>query len=895
MSKWKSLLLITLGLLAFLNGPSASAQNDATDKVAIILILDNSGSMKTSDPGDLRFTAARLFISLLDQGDAVGLIRFSTESQALTNGLVVIKSLTEKSTLSNLLYPIPADGYTDVKAAFEDAQIILSDPDRTGRRTVVIFLTDGKPEIAQIYPEYEDQALALARKFGVPVLSIALTSEAHTSFLTRLTVETQGSMIPANSAADLLDAYLEVFGQVKDRTVIGEGASPSPGQATLELDPALAPYIETVSFIVVKPEEVTVSLLDPNGQEISPDDPSIDYAMTEDQRFSVLTIALPAGGIWHFRLQGIGTAQARAILRSRLRTEIIQPRGVYEAGQPLTIVANLIEEQADGQTIKIIGEASFSALITRPDGTQESLDLLYDDGTHGDTLADDGNYSRQYVNTDLPGTYTVTIRGYKGVVHVESTSRFELIPFPEIMVNQPKDAHYDIRNSPVPLEIHLTRGIIPKLDQGTIMAYITTPSKATHEIELNGTDGTYSGEYLPTEDGEYLIVFTPQEATYQGLPYTHTASARFEAHIIPTIAILTQQIYLGTVEITTAREGLVINVTVKSNSRQTELLETHLNGLPDFYLADTDPLPVPAEGETNLSLHLAAQPQLSPGAITGQLVFTARKGVDLLNSVVPIRINIIQPTLKLKPTSIDLGLPASCFDWSSSFGVTLDSTSLQKENLEIIVQGVDGMTWSPEELELSPGESKIDLIISSTQRLPTGEYSAQLVIQGREGLQIEPETLPILIHVPPLWVYCKRNLIWGGLLSFIIFIALIIVGKRIKAAIAAPPPRVTGTLLHKPISLSGKAEEFDLTALEQTRVSIGRGPDCDLSIPDTSLDEVHAIVLAERVGENEVVLLRPIGEVKIGYRSLGHDKPLQHRDTFTMGERMFQYLSDEGE
>ena len=39
-------------------------------KPNIMIILDNSGSMKDSDPTNLRFTGARLFISLLDNGDS---------------------------------------------------------------------------------------------------------------------------------------------------------------------------------------------------------------------------------------------------------------------------------------------------------------------------------------------------------------------------------------------------------------------------------------------------------------------------------------------------------------------------------------------------------------------------------------------------------------------------------------------------------------------------------------------------------------------------------------------------------------------------------------------------------------------------------------------------------
>ena len=47
-------------------------------------------------------------------------------------------------------------------------------------------------------------------------------------------------MVPTDDASDLLDAYLEIFSQVKDRTVIGSGEVTAPGMAVLGQDPYLA-------------------------------------------------------------------------------------------------------------------------------------------------------------------------------------------------------------------------------------------------------------------------------------------------------------------------------------------------------------------------------------------------------------------------------------------------------------------------------------------------------------------------------------------------------------------------------------------------------------------------------------------------------------------------------
>ncbi|HID85805.1 MAG TPA: VWA domain-containing protein, partial [Anaerolineae bacterium] len=106
------ILLLMALLLAIAPVHLVNAQGPEPAQVAVILILDNSGSMADNDPTDLRFTAAKLFVALLDEGDAVGIILFSTESHPLTDGLVTIHSAADKVDLVRSLQPVAAKGWT---------------------------------------------------------------------------------------------------------------------------------------------------------------------------------------------------------------------------------------------------------------------------------------------------------------------------------------------------------------------------------------------------------------------------------------------------------------------------------------------------------------------------------------------------------------------------------------------------------------------------------------------------------------------------------------------------------------------------------------------------------------------------------------------------------------
>ena len=335
-------------------GASPVDASQSAEQITVLLIVDNSGSMKTSDPSDLRFTGVRLFASLLDLNDSLGLIIFSTDSNVLTDGIVNLGARADGTKLFENLQPPDADGFTDIKAALEDAKELLADAKLSDQKVVIVLLTDGKPEIQNPYLQYERETLDLANSLNVPIMAIALTSTAQTPFLDQLAAATNGVVIPADSASDLLNNYLKVLGQIKDRTVID--ADKFKSNSSLEIGQTLAPYVNSVTFVFAKPETTKVRLLGPDGTEIANDH-------STDPRFSLFTLESPVGGVYSFRTQGGGEVQVWAILRSRLRVQIVEPLAAHPLGREMPVIVNLLEETTAGDFIKIIGDANFTALI----------------------------------------------------------------------------------------------------------------------------------------------------------------------------------------------------------------------------------------------------------------------------------------------------------------------------------------------------------------------------------------------------------------------------------------------------------------------------------------------------------------------------------------------------
>lgn len=890
-----ALALVVLLLAHTIVRPVAARTATSQSHVAVLFVLDNSRSMASNDPLGLRFTAAQLFTAMLDEGDAVGIVSFSTAAVPLSGGLISIGSAADKQALMEMLQPVTADGWTDVRSAFTLAGALLAQADLPDHKAVIVFLTDGKPEIPNKPPDYEDETLEIARNLSIPILSIALTQEAQTPFLGHVSHITGGNIIPANTAGDLLDAYLAIFGQIKDRTILGNGTVLAPTDAGLSLDPALTPYIETASFVIHHGPSVQSHLRGPDGYAVvaGPGAP----AVFTGTHFSVITIARPAAGNWSFQIEGSGPAQVRAILRSRLRIGVTSPQSLHEAGQPMRISVHLLEEPPDAPPVKIIGQTNFSVEIVRPDGTRESLDRLYDDGTHGDVQAGDGEYTRLYANSSLPGTYTFVVRGWKGIVPVEQTTRVEVIPFPKPIVVEPSATYYEVRNGgethlgQIPLTVQV--GDDGEMEPGGWIALITTPSGATHEIVLGFNGVAYTGDFIPSEDGDHVVRYAARNGYYRGLPYVHTAETVFSVRIVPIITVA-GSVDLGVVDLSQAVATVVADIMVSSTAQQTEYLDIRLEGVPGLVIAIGDTVAI-VPGTGTVSIRFTLQPTLSPGLATGQLVFASPEGIEVTGGPVTVRGEFFRPALFISPNPLPVVVSVGCFEPVASLVLTLESSGRQPEPVQVRLPETHGLYLETSTIEVAPGATELALPITLPVDMSVGEYQTVITFETRPGVAMNgapngKAQVPLTLRMLPPWNRCQMELAGGGLLLLLFVVAGSIGGRQLW--VATRPPKVTGTLRHWPKDQAGAAVDVDLTALRESAVTIGSDEGCTVFIPDPSLIGRHTRLHAEKTEDAPRVILEPHGEVYKGYQVVHEAWPLQDGDTFTLGTRQFQYFVD---
>ena len=216
------LATLWLGLLS-LPGLSVAAGDSMQPDVR--LLIDISGSMKDSDPENLRGPALELIVRMLPDGARAGVWLFAEEAEVLVEHRVVDEAW-RKEALAAVAEIDNSGQLTNIPAAISAATYDL-DRMNPGYRTSLVLLTDGKVDISESPMANATAARQLLGDLaprlgetGIPVHTIALSEEADWQFLESLAKTTGGISEEAISPDELLRVYLRSLATRDSRSEI---------------------------------------------------------------------------------------------------------------------------------------------------------------------------------------------------------------------------------------------------------------------------------------------------------------------------------------------------------------------------------------------------------------------------------------------------------------------------------------------------------------------------------------------------------------------------------------------------------------------------------------------------------------------------------------------------
>lgn len=449
-----------------------------------VLVLDRSGSM--ADPAgsrtkiDAMQKAARLYYDLLradpgdGSGDQIGMVKYSTDDAPYLDP-IQMKNATNEPAVLDLLSEaaisdpsrLQPDGSTCIGCGMETgASMLVASPDT--RKQVMVVMTDGiqneDPEVGDVIGPIETANPDLM------IYSIGLGDDIEEPTLQQITNVGNGyhqvseDLLGINHFA-LEEFYFKIWANATGADLIvdpTEGIDLSAG-VPVEVNRARVVSSDRYAVFMVLDDPALASyykleFIDPHGTILDPTSSvgGIPIQILQRSGHTIYKIIFPdisqAGdyvGDWILRLNptgkwkpGTGGATTHNNLPHQnynVPGEWIQPyQGIVPIGFGAAVksdytmqVAVAAPSYVPGADVLLTATLSdrgwhstgghIEIQATRPNNSYNNF-LLYDDGTHGDTNANDGVYSNHYNNTALEGSYKFFFNGM-GI-----NERGELVP-----------------------------------------------------------------------------------------------------------------------------------------------------------------------------------------------------------------------------------------------------------------------------------------------------------------------------------------------------------------------------------------------------------------------------------------------------------------------------------
>ncbi len=390
-------LLLALGLL--LAGVPAWAADSAAEPVDDVRVLiDISGSMKRTDPHNLRRPALRLFTSLLPNGTHAGVWTFGQWTNMLVKHGPV--DAAWKARARKAAGEISSLGlYTNIEDVLRRATWDWKRPDDASRRSLIL-LTDGLVDIARNPAENAasrerilDDILPRLQQAGVTVHTIALSDESDADLLRQLAAATGGWFETIESADGLERLFLRMFEKVSKADTL-----PLTGNK-VNIDNS----IHEATFLVFrKPGSPPTTVTAPDGSNFGQQQLPAGVEWFEDERYDLITVQNPPPGEW--RINADLDPDNRVMVVTDLRLKNTELPNDLSVGQPLLFTAQLEQKG------RIIDRPDFlqfvKVTLTQVSDTGDEWQWrLRDDGKQADLTANDGVFSTRLGESLIEGEH----------------------------------------------------------------------------------------------------------------------------------------------------------------------------------------------------------------------------------------------------------------------------------------------------------------------------------------------------------------------------------------------------------------------------------------------------------------------------------------------------------
>lgn len=260
-------------------------------KLGVVFVVDDSGSMKSNDPDKLAGPAVGIGLDQLPDGALTAVTQFSSDAKAIV-GTTTVDAASRQAIKATVAAALIQSGGTDFIDALTSAKGQLDGLVGADRKAVV-FMTDG-----QATPPTNEQLVAL----GAPVYVIGF-GQTDEPTLQGIATVTGGSYTKATSAGDLQGIFGRTIASLTcDQQSLSQVVPLNPGESKdipFEVKNGDGSFRALATWGAAK---VDVRAIRPDTSELRPDTVKPNELFTLQPTYALIEGTLPPPGTWKLRL-----------------------------------------------------------------------------------------------------------------------------------------------------------------------------------------------------------------------------------------------------------------------------------------------------------------------------------------------------------------------------------------------------------------------------------------------------------------------------------------------------------------------------------------------------------------------------------------------------------------
>ncbi len=411
----KQILIFGVLLITQMISSSAAEEKPPLDTV---VIMDSSGSMKVTDPKQLRKPAAKLFISLLDAEDKLSVVSFSSKAWPIT----FLTQLDSEKNISKALSAtdkISHKGvHTNIHSAIEKGIEFLKHSHLENREPIIILMSDGQIDVgnaeksAQLRKQILEDLLPKLIEHNIKIYSIAFTEDSDQELLQQIAEATDGRYALAASDDVLHKVFSKIFEQTKQPDML------PLHENSFVVDSS----IQEITIIANKKSDNSqIYLQPPTGEKINSTFKSESIKWFVSSSFDMITIKKPQEGEWKI-LFSDDDNKAYIVTDIKFRTRFELNPDSYN---PELIIRSWFEHNEKTEiNQELLKSMQLELEVEHPDGNIETLPV--------EETTDAGEFIVRY-KPKMDGIYGVAI-----IARSQTFQRQQIFSFRNTMPAEPE-------------------------------------------------------------------------------------------------------------------------------------------------------------------------------------------------------------------------------------------------------------------------------------------------------------------------------------------------------------------------------------------------------------------------------------------------------------------------